>query len=70
MNIEWKLFGKVVHGPILIAFSFVMTVVLTFGAIVLSPALVPLHFLLRRFGRNGFYFNKHIEIGKDSFARA
>ena len=67
--VKWKLFGKVIHNPVLVSISIVVTVVFGLGAIVLSPVLVPLHFALRKFGYNGFYFNRHIWIGKDSFAR-
>lgn len=67
--VEWKLFGKVVHNPILVTISVVVTIVLGLVAVVSSPALIPIHLLLRKIGRNGFYFNKHIWIGKDSFTR-
>ena len=69
MNIEWKLFGKVVHNPALIALSVVMTTLLGLITLALSPVLFLGHLLLRKLGRNGFYFNNHIWIGKDSFVR-
>lgn len=67
--IEWKLFGKVVHHPALMAMSVITTVTLGLVALALSPVFFVIHLALRKFGRNGFYFNKHIWIGKDSFAR-
>ena len=69
MSVEWKLFGKIVHHPVLITFSVIFTFVFVIVALALSPVLVPIHFLLRLFRKNGFYFNRHIWIGKDSFAR-
>jgi hypothetical protein len=69
MSVEWKLFGKVVHHPVLVTLSVISTIVLGIIALVLSPVLVPVHYLLRKLGKNGFYFNKHVWIGKDSFTR-
>ena len=69
MNIEWKLFGKVVHNPALFAVSVAMTSLLGLITLALSPVLFLGHLLLRKLGRNGFYFNNHIWIGKDSFVR-
>lgn len=67
--IEWKLFGKVVHHPVLKVVSIVSTIVLGIVVLVLSPVFIPAHFIIRLCGLNGFYFNNHIWIGKDSFNR-
>ena len=65
MTVEYKMFGKVVNHPVLKVITVFYT---TFFVLTLSPLLIPTHFLLRKSGRNGFYFHKSIVIGKESFA--
>jgi len=59
-------FGKEVKHPALQALVVggVLLHLITF-----SPLYIPVHFLLRKVGRNGFYFNNRIIIEKESFAR-
>lgn len=69
MTVEYKLFDKVVNHPVLKVASVFFTIIFSLLTLILSPLLVPTHLLLRRIGRNGFYFNSRIVIGKESFAR-
>jgi len=67
--IEFKLFGKTVHNPILIVLAVLITVINGLLLLPLAPILVPTHFLLKKLGCNGFYFDNHLWIGKKSFEK-
>lgn len=64
---QYRFFGKVVYHPVLKALAVGVTIILLGVCLLLSPVLVPAHFLLRRSGRNGFYFNGKISVDKESF---
>ncbi len=66
---EVTLAEQVVHHPALKILALFVTANLLIGAMLLSPILVPLHYFLRVKGRNGFFFDRHICIDKESFAR-
>lgn len=66
---EWKLFGGGVRHPVLKVITVIIMIILMPEALVLSPVLVPLHFILRKKGLNGFYFDRRIKVGRKSFHR-
>lgn len=61
------LFGKPVYTRATIALAVTISAAMFICAVILSPILIPLHFILRRQGRNGFYFCRRIVIGPESF---
>ena len=67
IDMTFKLFGKEVHNPILVVMLVLVTIILGFVALLFSPVLVPMHFILRRKGLNGFYFDNCIVIERESF---
>ena len=69
MSVAYKLFGVPVYHPVLKVLAIVIMVVLLLACLALAPILVPLHFILRKCGRNGFYSNRHITIGRSAFER-
>lgn len=65
---------KEVHNPFLkfliFVFIFLFSVLffiiflfLCFILIIFSPIIIPLHFILRRFGKNGFFYNRGTHSG-------
>lgn len=67
MTWTFRLCGRVVKNPALIAVVIAMTIIFGLVVLALSPILIPLHFVLRRYGLKGFYSNRHICIGTESF---
>lgn len=63
---EYKVFYKKVNHPIPKVFAVFMLFTLL---IILSPILIPGHFILRAVGRNGFYFNNKIQVEKIAFKK-
>ena len=69
MQVEYKLFGKHVETQPSISVAIVVSGFFFILALALSPLLLPLHFALKKKGLKGFYIDRHIWIGKESFAR-
>ena len=69
MKATYWFFGKEVRHPALKAAAILVAVVLFGAALVLSPILVPLHFVLWRLGRNGFYNAGRITIDASSLRK-
>lgn len=67
--VEYKLFGKIVHNPILKVLAVLTTVINGLLLLPFTPVLVLTHFVLKKLGRNGFYFDNRIWIGKKSFEK-
>lgn len=68
-GVEPTFSGKKIHNPVLKLLSlFYISLWLTL-ALVMTPILIPSHYLLRRLGRNGFYFNNKVIIGRTSFEK-
>ena len=65
----FKCFGKVVTNPFLKVFIVVYLIMFVLIALVLSPILIPTHLILRRNGKNGFFYNGILGIGKESFKK-
>ena len=66
---DFTMFGKEVHHPALKVVVAVVVIGVLAIALIMSPLLVPTHFLLRKYGRNGFYFDKRLVFNTGSFAR-
>ena len=67
--VEYKFFGKIVHNPILKVLAVSIAVINGLLLLPFTPVLVPVHFLLKKLGRNGFYFDNHLWVGKKSFEK-
>lgn len=65
-QVEHRMFGRVVHSPTIKVFAVFTFVTFWLICLALTPILVPMHFILRKCGRNGFYFDHQLVIGKRS----
>jgi hypothetical protein len=70
MSIEYMFFGRPVPPVIGIPLGAIVLLVV----LALLPVTIPLHFLLRKFRRQGFFVNEdgrlRYNIGPDSFRHA
>jgi hypothetical protein len=66
---EYTIFGKPVYHPTLKVLAVFLAILFLILMLPLAPVLIPLHFLLRKMGRNGFFFDNKLWFGTKSFAR-
>lgn len=68
-RVSYKFFCKPVYHPALKLLTIVWLVFFSAAAFFLLPILIPLHFYLRKSGRNGFLFDQRLCLGVDSFRK-
>ena len=66
---SFTIFGRRVRHPAMKALTIVFTALFLLILLSLSPVILPLHFFLRRRGRNGFWFDQRLVVGRESFQR-
>ena len=64
--VSYKLFNREVNNPLLKTLAVLAPVAIVVAS---APALIPMHFVLRRMNRNGFWYDHQLKIGKDSFQK-
>lgn len=64
--VTYKLLGKEVNNPFLKVLAVLIPVTLVTASL---PALIPMHFALRKMKRNGFWYDHQLKIGKNSFKK-
>lgn len=69
MDTQWTLLGYKVNHPVLVCMAQVGTVIGLMFVVIMSPILIPIHHILKAFGRRGFWYNKNLTIGISSFWR-